>query len=67
MTDGQKKNSLRDEDPREALLRVDAVAKADPLFTGNAYKDTQPKPLLTSMTFEEEQEEFKKKQKQQLN
>jgi WD repeat-containing protein 70 len=67
VTGGQKKNSLRDEDPREALLRMDAVAKADPLFTGNAYKDSQPKPVLTTMTFEEEQEEFKKRQKQQLN
>jgi len=58
-----KKKNLREEDPREALLRVDALAKSDPMFLGNAYKDSQPAPLFLEQTFEEEQEEFKKKQK----
>lgn len=33
---------------------------------GKAYEQTQPKPVLTSLTFEEEQEDFKKRQKHQL-
>jgi glucose/arabinose dehydrogenase len=53
----------RSEDPREALLRVDAEARADPKIFGSAYATTQPKAQLHTMTFEEEQEEFKKKQK----
>jgi WD40 repeat protein len=34
-------SSMRDEDPREALLKYAELAKKDPLFT-NAWKDTQP-------------------------
>lgn len=53
----------RAEDPREVLLRVDAEARADPKFMGSAYAATQPKAQLHTMTFEEEQEEFRKRQK----
>lgn len=66
VTDGKKKDHLRDEDPREALLKMDSKAKANPAFFGKAYQETQPKTVLTSITFEEEQEEFIKKQKTQL-
>lgn len=34
-------SSMRDEDPREALLKYADLAKSDPLFT-NAWKHTQP-------------------------
>lgn len=34
-------SSMRDEDPREALLKYADLAKTDPLFT-NAWKETQP-------------------------
>lgn len=35
-------SSMRDEDPREALLKYADKAKDDPMFT-NAWKNTQPK------------------------
>ena len=54
---------MRDEDPREALLKLDQAAKADPQFMGRAYGVSQPQTQLHSLTFEQEQEEFKKKQK----
>lgn len=48
------------------MLRMDAKAKANPAFFGKAYQETQPNTVLTTMTFEEEQEEFVKKQKKQF-
>lgn len=63
VTSGGTLKSSREEDPREALLKMDALAKQDPLFTGKAYKETQPQTILSTMTFEQEQEEFTKKQK----
>jgi hypothetical protein len=50
-------------DPREALLSVDAETRADPKIFGRAYGTTQPTTQLHTQTFEEEQEEFKKRQK----
>jgi hypothetical protein len=57
------KDNSRLEDPREALLKMDAEAKADPKYLGPAYSKTQPKPAFMEMTLEQEQEEFKKKQR----
>lgn len=51
------------EDPREALLKMDAKAKADPIFLGAAYAKTQPKVGLHERTFEEESEEFNSKKR----
>lgn len=51
------------EDPREALLKMDDKAKADPVFFGSAYASTQPKRQLHNKTFEEESEEFNKKKR----
>ena len=51
------------EDPREALLKMDKVEKEDPIYFGHAYNSSQPKNKLADLTFEQEQEEFKKKQK----
>jgi hypothetical protein len=63
VADGKKFDTTRTEDPREALLKVDAIAKADPIYFGNAYAATQPQTVLYTQTFEEEQEEFRKRQK----
>lgn len=63
VTDGIKINNTRAEDPREALLKMDEKAKSDPIFFGRAYDSTNPKNVLHTQTFEEEQEEFKKRQK----
>ena len=65
VTEGKSAYNFRSEDPREALLKFDEKAKADPLFLGPAYQATQPKPQLASMTFEEEQEEFRKRQRKE--
>ena len=52
-------SSLRDEDPREALLKYAEKAEKDPLFT-NAWKDTQPKTLYTEYSDGEEEPDKKK-------
>lgn len=63
VSENRNKDDSRAEDPREALLKFDAVAKADPMFLGPAYQASQPATQFHTMTFEQEQEEFKKKQK----
>lgn len=55
-------SSLRDEDPREALLKYADKAKNDPLFT-NAWKETQPETIYAEVS-DDEEEPDKKKQKQ---
>jgi hypothetical protein len=65
VTEGKVIDNSRAEDPREALLKMDAAAKAQPMFFGGAYGTQQPTVLHTT-TFEEEQEEFKKRQKRVL-
>ncbi|KAJ2048441.1 hypothetical protein IW146_006393 [Coemansia sp. RSA 922] len=40
------KDTMRDEDPREALLKYAAVAESDPMFVAPAYKSTQDKPVF---------------------
>ena len=49
-------SSMRDEDPREALLRYADKAEKDPVFT-NAWKRTQPKTIYAELSEEEEDEE----------
>ncbi|KAI9012505.1 WD40-repeat-containing domain protein [Phycomyces nitens] len=49
---GFSKDTTRDEDPREALLRYADAAEKDPMWVSNVYKSTQPKPV-----FAEEEEE----------
>jgi WD repeat-containing protein 70 len=48
-------SSMRDEDPREALLKYAELAEKDPLFT-NAWKATQPKTQYAELSDEEEDE-----------
>jgi WD40 repeat protein len=52
-------SSMRDEDPREALLKYADKAKNDPLFT-NAWKHTQPVTLYGELSDEEKEPEAKK-------
>jgi WD40 repeat protein len=55
-------SSMRDEDPREALLKYAELAKKDPLFT-NAWKDTQPVTQYANLSDDEEDGPDKKKHK----
>lgn len=55
-------SSMRDEDPREALLKYADLAKNDPLFT-NAWKETQPKTQYADLSDEEEEGPDKKRAK----
>jgi WD40 repeat protein len=48
-------SSMRDEDPREALLKYADLAKKDPLFT-NAWKDTQPVTQYAELSDEDEED-----------
>ena len=63
---GRTIDNSRTEDPREALLKHADTAANDPIFFGRAYSDTQPVTKLHDISFEEEQEQFKKRQKQIL-
>ncbi|MCJ1427535.1 hypothetical protein MMC29_005438 [Sticta canariensis] len=55
-------SSMRDEDPREALLKYAEKAEKDPMFT-NAWKHTQPKTIYAELSDEEEEGPEKKKVK----
>ena len=44
---------MRDEDPREALLKYADKAAKDPMFT-NAWKDTQPKTVYADVDSDED-------------
>ncbi|TKA31087.1 hypothetical protein B0A50_02055 [Salinomyces thailandicus] len=52
-------SSLRDEDPREALLKYADKAKNDPLFT-NAWKNTQPDAIYADLSDEDDKPDKKK-------
>ncbi|KAI9805194.1 MAG: hypothetical protein M1825_001030 [Sarcosagium campestre] len=47
-------SSMRDEDPREALLKYAEVAEKDRMFT-NAWKHTQPTPVLAELSDHEDE------------
>ncbi|QSZ34737.1 hypothetical protein DSL72_007592 [Monilinia vaccinii-corymbosi] len=55
-------SSMRDEDPREALLKYAELAKNDPIFT-NAWKETQPTTQYAELSDEEDEGPDKKKVK----
>ncbi|KAL9595299.1 MAG: hypothetical protein Q9219_006521 [cf. Caloplaca sp. 3 TL-2023] len=48
-------SSMRDEDPREALLKYAEKAEREPLFTG-AWRKTQPKTIYADVSGGEEEE-----------
>ncbi|OAL69853.1 WD repeat protein [Trichophyton violaceum] len=47
-------SSMRDEDPREALLKYAEAAEKNPIFT-YAWKDTQPKTIYAELSDNEEE------------
>ncbi|EPS34744.1 hypothetical protein POX_a00286 [Penicillium oxalicum] len=53
-------SSMRDEDPREALLKYAEKAQKDPIFT-HVYKETQPHAIYAELSDEEEPGPEKKK------
>ena len=58
-------SSMRDEDPREALLKYAEKAEKDPMFT-NAWKHTQPKTVYADLSEEEEDENGPDKKKARM-
>eukprot|EP00123_Amoebidium_parasiticum_P010792 comp20325_c0_seq2/m.25574 comp20325_c0_seq2/g.25574 ORF comp20325_c0_seq2/g.25574 comp20325_c0_seq2/m.25574 type:complete len:469 (-) comp20325_c0_seq2:356-1762(-) len=52
-----EKDTTRDEDPREAILRHAKAAEANPMFIAPAYSQTQPKTMLADTVESEEEEE----------
>lgn len=57
-------SSMRDEDPREALLKYADKAEKDPMFT-NAWKHTQPKTIYAELSDDDEEEGPEKKKARQ--
>lgn len=57
-------SSMRDEDPREALLKYADKAAKDPIFTG-AWQKTQPKTIYAELSDDEEEEGPEKKKARQ--
>ena len=55
-------SSMRDEDPREALLKYAKKAEEDPMFT-NAWKETQPKTIYAELSEDEEGDEGREKKR----
>ncbi|KAL8835516.1 MAG: hypothetical protein Q9176_006865 [Flavoplaca citrina] len=55
-------SSMRDEDPREALLKYAEKAEKEPLFTG-AWRKTQPRTIYADVSDEEEEPEKKRVRK----
>jgi WD40 repeat protein len=55
-------SSMRDEDPREALLKYAEVSEREPMFTA-AYKETEPTKIFAEFSDEEEEEPDKKKRR----
>ncbi|RVX71530.1 hypothetical protein B0A52_05102 [Exophiala mesophila] len=55
-------SSMREEDPREALLKYADKAEKDPMFT-NAWKKTQPKTIYADASDDESSAPAKKKQR----
>ncbi|KAI4165625.1 MAG: hypothetical protein LQ342_000567 [Letrouitia transgressa] len=56
-------SSMRDEDPREALLKYAEKAEKDPMFT-NAWKKTQPKTIYADVSDEEDNSPERKRARQ---
>ncbi|KAI8616061.1 WD40-repeat-containing domain protein [Chytriomyces sp. MP71] len=54
---GIMKDTMRDEDPREAILKHAEAAASDPFWIAPAYKATQPMAVMAEKVFEDEDEE----------
>ncbi|TPX63450.1 hypothetical protein CcCBS67573_g08681 [Chytriomyces confervae] len=51
------KDTMRDEDPREAILKHADAASSDPFWIAPAYQKTQPKTVMADNVYEDENEE----------
>ncbi|KAL2912764.1 hypothetical protein HK105_207756 [Polyrhizophydium stewartii] len=51
------KDTRRQEDPREAILKYADAAAADPYWIAPAYKDNQPVPVLSESVYQDEFEQ----------
>ncbi|ORY93643.1 WD40-repeat-containing domain protein [Syncephalastrum racemosum] len=62
---GFSKDTTRDEDPREALLKYADLAEKEPMWVSNLYKDTQPNAVFQEEETEEDEgkEHANKKQR----
>ncbi|KAJ3195248.1 hypothetical protein HK101_000710 [Irineochytrium annulatum] len=58
------KDTMRDEDPREAILKHADAAASNPLWIAPAYKKNQPDVVMHSTVFEDEVEEQRANKKQ---
>jgi WD40 repeat protein len=63
---GGKRKTIREEDPREQLLKYAKKAAEDPIWVGQAYKNTAPVTLLHDKTQEHEKEQSKKEYEDEL-
>jgi len=55
------KATWMEEDARESLLKHAAEGSKNPIFTGNAYNETQPERLLAAKTAEQEADESRQR------
>ncbi len=58
------KDTRRDEDPREALLKYAELAERDPKFVSPAYAETQPTAIFDEEQLRREAEEEAKQSKE---
>ena len=52
------KNTQRDEDPREALIKFNETSEKEPLWVAGAYLSTQPKAVFNYETVQRESHQF---------
>eukprot|EP01134_Creolimax_fragrantissima_P005456 CFRG5456T1 len=50
-----QKDTMRDQDPREAILKFAKISEDDPFYISSAYKNSQPAPILAA-TVESDEE-----------
>ena len=51
-----EKNNIRNEDPREAILKFKDIAEQDPYWVAPAYQKNQSKPIFAKSVYEDEAE-----------
>ncbi|KAI8833777.1 WD40-repeat-containing domain protein [Chytriomyces cf. hyalinus JEL632] len=61
------KDTMRDEDPREAILKHADAAASDPFWIAPAYQKTQPKTVMADSVYEDENEEDRASKKKRPN
>ncbi|KAJ3350977.1 hypothetical protein HDU83_009294 [Entophlyctis luteolus] len=64
---GLIKDTMRDEDPREAILKHAEEAQTNPFWIAPAYQTTQPKPIMAEKVYEDADEEDRANKKKRPN